>query len=134
MQKKKVCFYYICVYNIVMPCCLDVLVGAYTSPSWSRMQQQESLFELEMMTIFPTFFFFKSTLHWFPVNFHVNYKTLLMIYKALQYLREILNYYDLSLLLRSQGTRSLSVLTIMRTKAELFFSPSNPPAREQPCN
>uniref|UniRef100_A0AAR2M4G4 Reverse transcriptase domain-containing protein n=1 Tax=Pygocentrus nattereri TaxID=42514 RepID=A0AAR2M4G4_PYGNA len=55
-----------------------------------------------------------SALHWLPVKFCIDYKILLLTYKALnglapQYLSELLSYYEPSRLLRSQGAGLLLV-------------------------
>ena len=55
-----------------------------------------------------------STLHWLPVKFRIDYKILLLTYKALnglapQYLSELLSHYEPSRLLRSQGAGLLLV-------------------------
>ncbi|XP_058233510.1 probable RNA-directed DNA polymerase from transposon BS isoform X2 [Hemibagrus wyckioides] len=55
-----------------------------------------------------------ATLHWLPVKFRINYKILLLIFKALngltpQYLSDLLVFYDPPRLLRSKGAGYLVV-------------------------
>ena len=63
-----------------------------------------------------------STLHWLPIKFRIDYKILLLTYKALnglapQYLSELLVFYDPSRLLRSKDAGYLLVPRIMRATA-----------------
>uniref|UniRef100_A0AAQ6IE93 Reverse transcriptase domain-containing protein n=1 Tax=Anabas testudineus TaxID=64144 RepID=A0AAQ6IE93_ANATE len=63
-----------------------------------------------------------STLHWLPVKFHIDFKILLLTFKALkglalQYLSELLVSYDPPRLLRSKDAGCLSVPRIMKTTA-----------------
>uniref|UniRef100_A0A3Q1J4G7 Reverse transcriptase domain-containing protein n=2 Tax=Anabas testudineus TaxID=64144 RepID=A0A3Q1J4G7_ANATE len=63
-----------------------------------------------------------STLHWLPVKFRIDFKILLLTFKALnglapQYLRELLVSYDPPRLLRSEDAGYLSVPRILKTTA-----------------
>ncbi|KAI5614215.1 hypothetical protein C0J50_11162, partial [Silurus asotus] len=62
------------------------------------------------------------SLHWLPIKSHIDYKILLLKYKALnslaqQYLSELLYQYDPPRLLRSKGAGYLLVPQIMKTTA-----------------
>uniref|UniRef100_A0AAR2KHK1 Reverse transcriptase domain-containing protein n=1 Tax=Pygocentrus nattereri TaxID=42514 RepID=A0AAR2KHK1_PYGNA len=63
-----------------------------------------------------------SALHWLPVKFRIDYKILLLTYKALhglapEYLRDLISYYEPPRLLRSQGAGFLVVPKIQRSSA-----------------
>ncbi|KAI5614035.1 hypothetical protein C0J50_3756, partial [Silurus asotus] len=63
------------------------------------------------------------SLHWLPIKSRIDYKILLLTYKALnglapQYLSELLYQYDPPCLLRSKGAGYLLVPQIMKTTAE----------------
>uniref|UniRef100_A0A3B1IBW7 Reverse transcriptase domain-containing protein n=1 Tax=Astyanax mexicanus TaxID=7994 RepID=A0A3B1IBW7_ASTMX len=63
-----------------------------------------------------------SALHWLPVKFRIDYKILLLTYKALhglapEYLRDLISYYEPPRLLRSQGAGFLEVPKIQRSSA-----------------
>ncbi|KAF7690371.1 hypothetical protein HF521_012175, partial [Silurus meridionalis] len=68
------------------------------------------------------------SLHWLPIKSHIDYKILLLTYKAfnglaLQYLSELLYHYDPPRLLRSKGAGYLLVPQIMKTtERSRFFS------------
>ncbi|KAI5620958.1 hypothetical protein C0J50_19451, partial [Silurus asotus] len=62
------------------------------------------------------------SLHWLPIKSHIDYKILLLMYKALnglapQYLSELLCQYDRLRLFRSKGAGYLLVPQIMKTTA-----------------
>ncbi|KAL6458600.1 hypothetical protein MHYP_G00320720 [Metynnis hypsauchen] len=74
-----------------------------------------------------------SALHWLPVKFRIDYKTLLLTYKALnglapQYLSELLSYYEPSRLLRSQGAGLLLVPRINKAPSGGRVSHTKPPS------
>ena len=63
-----------------------------------------------------------STLHWLPIKHRINFKILLITYKALnglapQYLSELLTHYNPSRLLRSQNSGQLIIPRISKSTA-----------------
>ncbi len=63
-----------------------------------------------------------STLHWLPIKHHIDFKILLITYKALnglapQYLSELLLHYSPSRLLRSQNSGNLIIPRISKSTA-----------------
>ncbi|XP_058237160.1 uncharacterized protein LOC131347216 [Hemibagrus wyckioides] len=64
-----------------------------------------------------------ATLHWLPVKFRIDYKILLLTYRALnglapQYLSDLLVFYDPPHLLRSKGAGYLVVPQVAKATAE----------------
>ncbi|KAL6455951.1 hypothetical protein MHYP_G00358020 [Metynnis hypsauchen] len=63
-----------------------------------------------------------SSLHWLPIKFHIDYKILLLTYKALhglapEYLQELISYYEPSRPLRSQSAGLLIIPRIHKATA-----------------
>uniref|UniRef100_A0AAR2KJT6 Reverse transcriptase domain-containing protein n=1 Tax=Pygocentrus nattereri TaxID=42514 RepID=A0AAR2KJT6_PYGNA len=76
-----------------------------------------------------------SALHWLPVKFRIDYKILLLTYKALnglapQYLSELLSYYEPSRLLRSQGAAHYWYLELIKLHQGGELLIQSPPALE----
>ncbi len=89
------------------------------------MQQLEFLLEPGSMSTLARFL---STLHWLPTKHRIDFKILLITYKALnglapQYLSELLSHYSPSRPLRSQNSGHLIIPRISKSTAggQIFF-------------
>ncbi len=85
---------------------------------WSKMQQLEFLLEPGSMTTLAVL----STLHWLPIKHCIDFKILLITYKAMnglatKYLSELLSHYSPSRLLRSQNSGHLIIPRISKSTA-----------------
>ncbi len=90
-----------------------------TNYRWSKMQQLEFLLEPGSMTTLARVL---STLHWLPMKYCIDFKILLITFKALnglapQYLSELLLHYSPPRPLRSQNSGHLIIPRISKSSA-----------------
>ncbi len=98
--------------------CNDLLgaCSARSNSSWSKMQQLEFLLEPGSMTILARF------LHWLPIKHRIDFKILLITYKALnwlapQYLSELLSHCSPPHPLHSENSGNLIIPRISTSTA-----------------